>query len=211
MNSHDATRLASAVANADGEKFGNWGKYFNWSQKSNNRNYNARKPTPEQRKKQKLIVAFQMLYLGSPMFFYGDEAGMWGANDPDCRKPMVWADKKYDAETFNPNQTKHDPDEVVFDQDLFNWYKKFIGLRQKHKSIRLGNYTTLVTDDEKRLYAFSRKLGNEEVIVIINRSDKPVAFTHGVLKTKKFKDAFTKKAVVNTIKVNPMDIVVLNN
>jgi glycosidase len=44
------------------------------------------------------------------MFFYGDEAGMWGANDPDCRKPMVWPEKKYSAETFNPDQTKHDPD-----------------------------------------------------------------------------------------------------
>ena len=50
-----------------------------------------------------------MLYLGSPMIYYGDEAGMWGANDPDCRKPMVWPDKKYDAETFNPDQTTHDP------------------------------------------------------------------------------------------------------
>ena len=107
MNSHDATRLASAVANPDGIKFGDWGKYFNWSQKSNNKNYNARKPTAEQMQKQKLIVAFQMLYLGSPMFFYGDEAGMWGSNDPDCRKPMVWPDKKYDAETFNPDQTTH--------------------------------------------------------------------------------------------------------
>ena len=104
MNSHDATRLASAVANPDGKKFGDWGKYFNWSQKSNNKSYNARKPTDQQRQKQKLIIAFQMLYPGSPMFFYGDEAGMWGSNDPDCRKPMIWADKKYEAETFNPDQ-----------------------------------------------------------------------------------------------------------
>ena len=75
------------------KKFGDWGQYFNWSQKSNNRNYNARKPTPDQLQKQKLIAAFQVLYTGSPMIYYGDEAGMWGANDPDCRKPMLWADK----------------------------------------------------------------------------------------------------------------------
>jgi glycosidase len=211
MNSHDATRLASAVANPDGEKFGNWGKYFNWSQKSNNRNYNARKPTPEQRKKQKLIIAFQMLYLGSPMFFYGDEAGMWGANDPDCRKPMLWSDKKYDAETFNPDQSKHDPDEVIFDRDLFDWYRKFIGLRQQYNSIRLGSYTTLAIDDDKKLYAFSRKLGNEEVIVIINRSDKPLLFTHEGLKTNKYKNLFTHLSVVKQINVNAMDVVVLGN
>jgi cyclomaltodextrinase / maltogenic alpha-amylase / neopullulanase len=207
MNSHDATRLASAVANADGKKFGDWGQYFNWSQKSNNRNYNARKPT----KKQKLIIAFQMLYVGSPMFFYGDEAGMWGANDPDCRKPMLWPDKKYDAETFNPNQSKHDADEVVFDQDLFDWYKKFIGLRRQYKSIRLGSYSSLVTDDEKKIYAFIRKLGKEEVIVIINRSDKPLLFKHPLLEKQQYKNLMTKLSVVNQINVNAMDIVVLGN
>ncbi len=211
MNSHDATRLASAVANPDGEKFGNWGKYFNWSQKSNNRNYNARKPTPEQRQKQKLIIAFQMLYLGSPMFFYGDEAGMWGGNDPDCRKPMLWPNQQYDAETFNPNQSKHDADEVVFDQNLFDWYKKFIGIRQQYKSIRLGSYSTLVTDDEKKLYAFTRKLGTEEVIVIINRSNGPLSFTHPELKKQQYKNLFTKKTISSPITVNAMDIVVLAN
>ncbi|GAB2825106.1 glycoside hydrolase family 13 protein [Ferruginibacter profundus] len=211
MNSHDATRLASAVANPDGKKFGDWGKYFGWSQKSNNKKYNARKPTPEQRQKQKLIVAFQMLYLGAPMFFYGDEAGMWGANDPDCRKPMLWPDKKYDAETFNPDQSKHSTDEVVFDKDLFAWYKKFIGLRQQYKSIKLGSYNTLVIDDEKKLYAFTRKLGNEEVIVIINRSGKSLSFTNPELKKQQYKNLFTHSAAGNQVNVNAMDVVVLGN
>ena len=210
MNSHDATRVASAVANPDGLKFGDWGKYFNWSQKSNNKNYNARKPTAEQIQKQKLVAAFQMLYLGSPMFFYGDEVGMWGANDPDCRKPMVWAEKKYDSETFNPDQSKHDPDEVVFNKDLFNWYKKFIGLRKKYTSIKLGSYNTLVVDDAQKLYAFSRKYGNEEVIVIINRGKQPISFTHEKLQQQKYKDVFTK-ASITQVTVKPMDIVVLVN
>ena len=152
-----------------------------------------------------------MLYLGSPMFFYGDEAGMWGANDPDCRKPMVWPDKKYDAETYNPDQSKHGPDEVVFDQDLFDWYQKFIGLRQQYKSVRRGNYTTLAVDDEKKTYAFRRKLGKEEVIVIINRSDKPLVFTHAALKNKKYKNLFTRQSVAQQINVNAMDVVVLGN
>ncbi|MGG9960738.1 glycoside hydrolase family 13 protein [Ferruginibacter sp. SUN106] len=211
MNSHDATRLASAVVNPDGKKFGDWGKYFGWSQKSNNKNYNAQKPTAAQRQKQKLIVAFQMLYLGAPMFFYGDEAGMWGANDPDCRKPMLWPDKKYDAETFNPDQTKHNADEVVFDKDLFDWYKKFIGLRQQYRSIKLGSYNTLAIDDEKKLYAFTRKLGNEEVIVIINRSNKALSFTNPELKKQRYKNLFTHSAAGNQVNVNAMDVVVLGN
>jgi cyclomaltodextrinase len=210
MNSHDATRLASAVANPDGKKFGDWGPYFNWSQKSNNKSYNARKPTAEQVQKQKLIAAFQMLYLGSPMIFYGDEAGIWGANDPDCRKPMIWKDKKYAAETFNPDQTKHDPDAVLFDQDLFNWYQKFMGLRKKYKSIQIGDFITIEKDDAKKLYGFRRKYNEEEVLVLINRSDKPVSYRNNLLQGKKFKDVFTNKTITET-NIPPMSLIVLSN
>ncbi len=210
MNSHDATRLASAVANPDGLKFGDWGKYFNWSQKSNNKKYNARKPNIEQIQKQKLIAAFQMLYLGSPMIFYGDEAGIWGGNDPDCRKPMIWEDRKYEAETYNPDQTKHDPDEVTFNKELFKWYQKFMTLRKKYKSLQLGDYTTVVKDDEQKLYIFSRKYNGEEVLVLVNRSDKPVRYTSSLLKTGKYRDVFTQKTVKDTT-VEPMNLIVLSN
>ena len=210
VGSHDATRIGSAVANPDGKKFGDWGDYFTWSQKSNNNNYNARKPTATQLKKQKLIAAFQMLYLGSPMIYYGDECGMWGSNDPDCRKPMVWTDKKYDAETFNPNQSKHEADKVDFNTNLFNWYKKFIGLRNQYKAIKRGSYTTIKTNDAGKIYAFSRKLGNEEVIVIINRSDKNSIFTNPILKKGNYKEVFTKKAM-KKLTIKPMDVVVLSN
>lgn len=210
MNSHDATRLASAVANPDGKKFGDWGAYFNWSQKSNNKTYNARKPTKAQVQKQKLISAFQMLYLGAPMIFYGDEAGIWGGNDPDCRKPMIWPEFTYDAETFNPDQSKHDADEVVFNKDLYNWYAKFIALRNKYKSIRVGSYTVLAKDDVNKLFAFSRKYGNEEVIVIINRGSQPAKFSDALLKNGKYIDVFTKFAM-KEVTVNAMDIVVLSN
>lgn len=210
MNSHDATRLASAVANPDGKKFGDWGPYFNWSQKSNNKNYNTRKPTLAQLQKQKLISAFQMLYLGSPMIFYGDEAGIWGGNDPDCRKPMIWPEYNYTSEKYNPDQTTHDADEVVFNTDLFNWYKKFIALRNNYKSIQQGTYSTLLKDDTNKLYVFSRKHGNEEVVVIINRGNKPVKFYNTLLKTGKYKDVFSL-VPMKQVNVNPMDLVVLSN
>ena len=210
VGSHDATRIASAVANPDGKKCGDWGDYFNWSQKSNNANYNARKPTVNQLKKQKLIAAFQILYLGSPMIYYGDECGMWGGNDPDCRKPMVWADKKYDSELSNPDQSKHEADEVNFDADLFNWYKKIIGLRNQYKAIKLGDYKTIEINDAERTYAFSRKLGSEEVIVIINRGDKNINFTTPILEKGKYKDVFTKK-VIKSLTIKPMGIAVLSN
>lgn len=208
VDSHDATRIASAVANPDGKQMADWGNYFNWSQKGNNPSYNARKPTPEQRQMQKLIAAFQLLYLGSPMIFYGDEAGLWGSNDPDCRKPMLWASQQYAPETHNPDQTQHAPDAVGFDPALFAWYQKFIGLRQRSAAIRLGRYTTVATDDARQLYAFRRTLGKEDVLVVLNRGRQPATFTNAVLASRKYRDAFTQKALAHVL-VPAHDLVVL--
>jgi glycosidase len=123
---------------------------------------------------------------------------------------MVWNDKNYSAEILNPDQSKHEADKVDFNTDLFNWYKKFIGLHNQYEAIRIGNYTTIETNDTEKTYAFSRKLGTQEVIVIINRSDKNVHFTNLILKKGKFRDVFTKKAMKNLV-IKPMDIVVLSN
>lgn len=210
VDSHDATRIGSAVANPDGKKFGDWGNYFNWSQKSNNTNYNTRKPNTTQLNKQKLIAAFQILYLGSPMIYYGDEVGMWGSNDPDCRKPMLWNDLNYENETNNPDQSKHEPDNVVVNTEMFNWYKKFIAIRNQYKAIRKGNYTTIVTNDVDKIYAFSRKFENQEVIVIINRSNKKATFTLAMFEKGNYKEIFTKKKLKKLF-IKPMDILVLSN
>lgn len=210
VDSHDTNRIASALANADGKRFGDWGDYFNWSQKSNNKDYNARKPTAQQIQKQKLIAAFQILYLGSPMIFYGDETGMWGGNDPDCRKPMLWKDIKYDNEIANPDQSTHDPDAVVVNDELFSWYQKLIQLRNQSKAIKKGKFESLIINDTSQVYAFGRMLGKEEIIVLINRGQKAVQIDNPRLKMGKYKDAFSKKQV-NQIKIEPMDILVLSN
>ena len=60
------------------------------------------------------------------------------------------------------------------------------------------------------MYAFIRKYGNEQVIVIVNRNDKPLSFTHALLQKGNYKNVFTK-AVIKQVSVNPMDIVVLSN
>lgn len=210
VDSHDTNRIGSALANTDGKRFGDWGDYFNWSQKSNNRDYNARKPTAVQIQKQKLIAAFQILYIGSPMIYYGDEAGLWGGNDPDCRKPMLWKDYKYDSETANPDQSTHDPDAVAFNDDLFHWYQKFIGLRNGSKAIQKGSYEPFLIHDTDQVYGFSRKLDGEEIVVLINRGNKEVKIKDLKLNKGKYKDAFTKKAL-KEVTVKGMDVVVLSN
>jgi len=83
-------------------------------------------------------------------------------------------------------------------------------LRNQYKAIKLGNYTTIETNDAEKTYAFSRKLGSEEVIVIINRSDKAVLFANPILKKGNYKEVFTKK-VTKKVVVKPMNVVVLSN
>jgi len=99
---------------------------------------------------------------------------------------------------------------VAFNADLFNWYQKFIGLRKKYKSIQLGDFTTIAKDDAKKLYVFSRKYKNEEVIVVVNRGNSPVKFNNVLLKTGRFKNVFTN-ATSKEVTVNAMDVVVLAN
>lgn len=38
-------------------------------------------------------MSFIFTQTGSPCIYYGDEMGMEGGNDPDCRKPMDWSQK----------------------------------------------------------------------------------------------------------------------
>jgi glycosidase len=53
------------------------------------------------------------------MIYYGDEAGMWGADDPSERKPMVWQDLTYEDERSHSVLGKsRTSDEVKFDNSL---------------------------------------------------------------------------------------------
>jgi len=78
------------IANGDGSK--DEGDQISFNERNNARasaTYRIRRPDDRERDIQRLIVLFQMSYVGAPMIYYGDEAGMWGGNDPDDRMPMV--------------------------------------------------------------------------------------------------------------------------
>ena len=77
----------------------------------------------------------QMTYVGAPMIYYGDEIGMWGANDPDCRKPMIWEDIEYEDEIYNPDGSKRKADKVSQNTDLHAHYKKLISIRNNNVAL----------------------------------------------------------------------------
>jgi glycosidase len=176
LDSHDTDRLGSMIVNRDLGYDHNVGL-------NDNRDYDVRKPDSIELRTQKLIALFQMTYVGAPMIYYGDESGMWGGDDPDERKPMLWADLKYDNESHHPFGTPRPADKNEFNAGLHDYYRKLIGIRGAHKILSLGDFVPLVTDDQNDVYVFLRLYGGEYVIVFINASSSVQTVTVPLEKT----------------------------
>lgn len=187
LDTHDTDRLPSMIMNPNR-------KYDDNNGLRRNPDYRVEKPTAEVRRIQRLMILFQMTYLGAPMVYYGDEAGMWGADDPDDRKPMVWDDLQYNPEVAHPIPGKTRPtDEVRFDKDLFAFYKRLTLIRQENEALRRGNFRKVLVDDKKNTYGFVRELEGNTVLVVINNSD---TLQHSRIKISgSFKDQLTWRKV----------------
>ena len=165
LDSHDTDRLASMIVNPDRA-------YNSNASPRNNPNYNVSKPDAAEIQRQKLIVLFQMTYVGAPMIYYGDEAGMWGATDPGDRKPMLWPDMRYQDEKSGPLPgTKRPDDKNVFNWNLHAYYSSLIHEREANPALTLGTYKTLVADDAKDVFVFERIYGSHTAIVGFNLSE----------------------------------------
>ena len=103
----------------------------------------------DNKKKQHLAAAFQLLLPGMPMVYYGDEYAMPGANDPDCRRGMYW-------------------DEEYQDKEMYNWYKKLMQIRKTHACIVEGELIETIANDEADTIVLIRKSGEETLAMIFN-------------------------------------------
>ena len=103
--------------------------------------------------KLEMAVLFQMTYVGTPHIWYGDEVGMMGAHDPDCRRPFDW---KY----------TEDPGKV----SLREYYKKLIQIRKEYSSLRTGSFSTLIADG--MVYGFLRSDDESSIAVVLNNDTK---------------------------------------
>jgi glycosidase len=163
LDSHDTDRLASQVINYDDV-------YDHRDIPHDNPNYEIRKPNADEIAIQKLIVIFQMTYVGAPSIYYGGEAGMWGSDDPDCRKPMVWPDIVFENEARHPFNKPRPADENRFNQDIFDHYKTLIGIRNAHPVLQTGSFETVLADDAADVFVFKRSTDAQLLIVVINNS-----------------------------------------
>lgn len=197
FGSHDVNRIGSHIVNRGIGNFRDWGTYYAISKAIDNPDYSPRKPKTQDIRLQKLFAIVQMTYIGAPMIYYGDEVGMWGANDPDCRKPMLWEDLEYEAETHFPDQSLHEPDTVAVNKELHAHYKKLIAIRHAHPALQLGDFTPILLDDEKHLFVYSRSYKGETVWVAINSSNERQTLEFKTQETTQLNDLINKSPVQN--------------
>jgi glycosidase len=153
-DSHDTDRLVSMIANPDRD-------YNQGDRPQDGAHYNGAKPGPAAYQIQKLMATFQMTFLGAPMIWYGDEAGMFGAGDPVDRKQMLWRDlEPYD-----------NPQDAVM-PDLLEHYRRVIAIRNTYPALRTGRFHTWVTNDPDDVYGFTRTQSNDVVAVVVNNSGR---------------------------------------
>lgn len=96
--------------------------------------------------KLKLALAYMVCAVGIPSVFYGDEKGIEGTTEPEYRSPMAW-----DKQT-----------------ELEDYYRQLLRVRRSTKALQKGNYKTVLCDDEKKLYMFSRTYEDETALIIFN-------------------------------------------
>jgi glycosidase len=103
----------------------------------------------------RLAMVLQMTYPGAPMIYYGDEVGMTGGKDPECRKTMVWDEEKQD-------------------HDLLNFTRELVHLRRQNPVWRRGTFQTLRVDDRNRIYVYARVQTGVRGVVVIHDGLEPV-------------------------------------
>jgi glycosidase len=128
----------------------------------------------EAKERLKLAAIFQFTYIGAPMVYYGDEAGInapsrgnsgsgLAEDDPYNRAPYPWTDEAGNQNAYGP-----------VDNSLVNFYTTLGNIRHVHPALRTGGFDTLVTGDttastsDNNTFAFGRRLGEDKVVVVMN-------------------------------------------
>ncbi|MEI8085524.1 MAG: alpha-amylase family glycosyl hydrolase [Paludibacter sp.] len=132
-----------------------------------------------------LMHVFNMTIPGIPVIFYGDEIGLTGANDPDCRRMMKF-------EGWNNRETK-----------LWNIVSILTHLRSKNPVMIYGDFINIQTTKDSWVYA--RKYFEKEAIVCINNSAKAKTLEIELpvsIKSTTFVGIFNNKFTLNKNKLS---------
>jgi glycosidase len=206
---HDSPRLSTSLYNKTMDKYN--------AKPSDNPYYKINKPDELTRREQMLLLIHQFTFVGAPHIWNGDEVGMWGADDPDCRKPVVWDDIVYEDEKANYDPLKSRPVDIVKpDSELLSFYKKLVLMRRKNPVLVYGDLNFTIADDQKMVLAYNRKMDNDEITAVFNRSDTIQRVLLADLKDRNYsKIMSTGGSLINVtdsgteITLEPLSVVVL--
>ena len=101
----------------------------------------------------KLALLFQMSTIGAPSIYYGDEIGMEGGKDPDCRRCFIWNEQKQD-------------------RGLLEHIRKLISIRKTYPVLAYGNVYRFETPDENSIILYKKYRNSLAVVVINNGKDE---------------------------------------
>ncbi|MCA0758495.1 alpha-glucosidase [Paenibacillus sp. N4] len=108
-------------------------------------------------------------------------ASIYAKGRDNARTPMQWNAGPQGGFTtgepwigVNPNYTEINAQEALGDPDsIFHYYKRLIALRKKHPIMIYGDYT-LLAEEHEQLYAYTRQLGEEKWLVLLNFSGQQI-------------------------------------
>lgn len=120
--------------------------------------------------KVKMAATLQLLFLGAVHIYYGDEVGLEGGSDPENRSTYPWENYChlgicYDLKDNNPRNKK----------ELLEHYKKLLKIRKEEDAIRKGSVEYIKISNN--IIGYKRMLGEQEIMVIVNRADNEEVFT----------------------------------
>lgn len=127
------------------------------------------------KRKLKLCVVYLLTFMGTPCLFYGDEIGLEGGDDPDCRKCMEWEPDKQDRE-------------------LFDFYRLLITLRKNNKALREGRFRFLQAEQGDRNLVYERLDDEKHFIIWMNNTEEKITLSHPI-KADDWKDAMSEEPV----------------
>ncbi|MEW6405726.1 MAG: glycoside hydrolase family 13 protein [Chloroflexota bacterium] len=100
----------------------------------------------------KMAWLFLFTIPGAPCIYYGDEVGLDGGHDPDCRKSFPWDEKRWD-------------------NDLRQFAQSCIRLRRGNSVLRRGECKCV--SSASNVFAFTRSEGKDNVYVAFNVGYEP--------------------------------------
>jgi cyclomaltodextrinase / maltogenic alpha-amylase / neopullulanase len=122
-----------------------------------------------------LALIFQLTYIGAPCLYYGDEIGLPGGPDPDCRRAFPWDDQS------------------SWNTDTLALIRKLTAARHATPALQRGTFKVLQAKDDLLIYARSHNA--QSAYVLMNTAKKVQTAMLTGLRAGEYTDALSGQVV----------------